>query len=180
VLGAVLLEARHLDTLVVETGLRPEHFYREQSGLAFAAMRDPRALDRRIDHLTVGESLQQAGQPEQGRRSRTIDELTGWVPAAGDASRVRWIGCEEGQLRDLLWSIDRIQHTSAGRPQVVATCDARKRIDALLGVSVGALDAVERATQVSLSGVSRRNRLTLVRRRRLLTRRAAMPLRRVG
>ena len=36
VLGAVLIDDRHLNTLLVEEQLRPDHFYREQHGLVFA------------------------------------------------------------------------------------------------------------------------------------------------
>ena len=38
VLGAVLLDERHLHALIVEEQLRPEHFYREQYGAVFGAM----------------------------------------------------------------------------------------------------------------------------------------------
>ena len=38
VLGAVLLDERHLNSLLVEEQLRPEHFFREQYGAVFAAM----------------------------------------------------------------------------------------------------------------------------------------------
>ena len=38
VLGAVLLDERHLVTLLGDERLRPEHFYREQHQTVFAAM----------------------------------------------------------------------------------------------------------------------------------------------
>ena len=38
VLGAVLLDERHLYPLLIEETLRPDHFYREQHGAVFAAM----------------------------------------------------------------------------------------------------------------------------------------------
>ena len=38
VLGAVLLDERHLYGLLIEEHLRPEHFYREQYGEVFGAM----------------------------------------------------------------------------------------------------------------------------------------------
>ena len=37
VLGAVLLDDRHLQSLLIEERMRPEHFYREQHGAVFEA-----------------------------------------------------------------------------------------------------------------------------------------------
>ena len=64
VLGAVLLDERHLDALTVECGLKPGHFYREQYGQVFAAMLALHARSSKIDHLTVAEQLREAGQLE--------------------------------------------------------------------------------------------------------------------
>lgn len=61
VLGAVLLDERHLHSLLIEEHLRPEHFYREQHGAVFAAMLELYEGDRKIDHLTVAETLRQYG-----------------------------------------------------------------------------------------------------------------------
>ena len=68
VLGAVLLDERHLLRLLVEEHLRPEHFYREQHGAVFAAMLELHNTDRKIDHLTVAETLRAAGQARGDRR----------------------------------------------------------------------------------------------------------------
>ena len=65
VLGAVLLDERHLHGLLVEQHLRPEHFYREQHGAVFAAMIELYENDRKIDHLTVAETLRQRGKLEE-------------------------------------------------------------------------------------------------------------------
>src|SRR2546430_5475857 len=65
VLGAVLLDERHLHSLLVEEQVRPEHFYREQHGVVFAAMLELYENDRKIDHLTVAESLRQHGKLEE-------------------------------------------------------------------------------------------------------------------
>ena len=53
VLGAVLLDERHLHSLLVEEQLRPEHFYREQHGWVFAAMLELYESDRKIDHPRI-------------------------------------------------------------------------------------------------------------------------------
>jgi DnaB helicase-like protein len=65
VLGAVLLDERHLYGLVADEHLRPEHFYREQHGAVFAAMLRLHDLGRQIDHLTIAEKLRENGQLEQ-------------------------------------------------------------------------------------------------------------------
>ena len=85
VLGAVLLDERHLYALVADEQLRPEHFYREQHGLVFAAMLQLHQRGSRIDQLTVAEALRQDGQLDQVGGEGAVDELAGWVPAAGHA-----------------------------------------------------------------------------------------------
>src|SRR5438067_12232407 len=85
VLGAVLLDERHLYPLLVEERLRPEHFYREQHGAVFAAMMELCEGDRKIDHLTVAETRRQQGQLEEVGGPEVTDERAGWVPADGQA-----------------------------------------------------------------------------------------------
>src|SRR5213082_3055682 len=85
VLGAVLLDERHLHALLVEEHLRPEHFYREQHGAVFEAMLELYNSDRKIDHLTVAETLRQNGRLEEVGGPAVIEELAGWVPSAGHA-----------------------------------------------------------------------------------------------
>src|ERR1017187_3742792 len=85
VLGAVLLDERHLYPLIVEEHLRPAHFYREQYGAIFGAMMTLYENDRKIDHLTVSETLRQQGKLAEVGGPEAIDELTGWVPASGHA-----------------------------------------------------------------------------------------------
>src|ERR1700736_7004774 len=79
VLGAVLLDERHLYPLLIEEHLRPEHFYREQHGAVFAAMLELHSGDRKIDHLTVAETLRQQGKLDEIGGPQAIDELAGWV-----------------------------------------------------------------------------------------------------
>ena len=93
VLGAVLLDERHLYALLVEEHLRPEHFYREQHGAVFAAMLELHESDRKIDHLTVAETLRQHGKLEEVGGPEAIDEL-GRVGAGGrPRARVRRGSC---------------------------------------------------------------------------------------
>ena len=82
VLGAVLLDERHLHSLLIEEHLRPEHFYREQHGAVFAAMLELYESDRKIDHLTVAETLRQHGKLEEvgGPRRRSTSSPAGCRP----------------------------------------------------------------------------------------------------
>jgi replicative DNA helicase len=109
VLGAVLLDERHLHSLLVEELLRPEHFYREQYGHVFAAMLELHNSDRKIDHLTVAEELRQQGKLEEVGGPEVIDELSGWVPAAGHAREYGRIVREKAQMRALLTATYEIQ-----------------------------------------------------------------------
>ena len=85
VLGAVLLDERHLFSLVVEEHLRPEHFYVERHALVYEAMLALHNSDRKIDHLTVAEALRAEAKLDDAGGPAAIEELAGWVPAAGHA-----------------------------------------------------------------------------------------------
>ncbi|MDQ6841751.1 MAG: replicative DNA helicase [Actinomycetota bacterium] len=115
VLGAVLLDDRHLYGLLVEEHLRPEHFYREQHGAVFAAMLALHENDRKIDHLTVAETLRQHGKLEEVGGTAIIDDLAGWVPAAGNARDYGRIVRDNAQLRSLLSTAYDIQARVLGR-----------------------------------------------------------------
>ena len=109
VLGAVLLDERHLHALIVEEQLRPEHFYREQHGAIFGAMLELYNSDRKIDHLTVSEVLRQRGTLDTVGGASAIDELSGWVPAAGHAREYGQIVHDTAKLRELLSAAYAIQ-----------------------------------------------------------------------
>src|SRR5579864_4054275 len=115
VLGAVLLDERHLYALLIEEHLRPEHFYREQHGAVFAAMIELYEHDRKIDHLTVAETLAQHGKLEAAGGAAAIDELTGWVPAAGHARDYGRIVRDHARLRALLTTSYEIQASVISR-----------------------------------------------------------------
>jgi replicative DNA helicase len=109
VLGAVLLDERHLHALAADEQLRPEHFYREQYGHVFAAMLQLHDCSRRIDHLTVAEALRDGGRLEQVGGPGVIEELTGWVPAAGHAREYGRIVRDNALRRALLRTTYEIQ-----------------------------------------------------------------------
>ncbi len=109
VLGAVLLDERHLHALLVDEQLRPEHFYRPEHAAIFGAMLDLYNNDRKIDTLTVAERLQQDNQLEEIGGSAVIEDLSAWVPATGHASEYGRIVREQAQMRALLTATYQIQ-----------------------------------------------------------------------
>jgi replicative DNA helicase len=115
VLGAVLLDERHLHGLLVEEQLRPEHFFREQHAAVYGAMLELYNGDRKIDQLTVAEVLRQSGRLGEIGGIETIEELAGWVPAAGHAREYGRIVRENAMLRSLLTATYQIQADVHGR-----------------------------------------------------------------
>jgi len=115
VLGAVLLDERHLYPLLIEEHLRPEDFYREQHGLVFAAMIELYQNDRKIDHLTVSEHLREQGRLEEAGGAEAIDELGAWVPAAGHARDYGRIVRDNARMRALLTTSYAIQASVLAR-----------------------------------------------------------------
>jgi replicative DNA helicase len=115
VLGAVLLDERHIYPLLIEEHLRPEHFYREQHGAVFGAMIELHQNDRKIDHLTVSETLRQKGKLEEIGGAEAIDELAGWVPTAGHARDYGRIVRDNARLRALLTTSYEIQASVMAR-----------------------------------------------------------------
>src|SRR5918912_1752886 len=115
VLGAVLLDERHLYTLLVEEHLLPEHFYRDQHGAVFAAMVELHETDSKIDQVTVAETLRQHGKLQEVGGPEAIDELAGWVPAAGHARDYGRIVRDNAQLRALLSASYEIQSSVLSR-----------------------------------------------------------------
>ena len=115
VLGAVLLDERHLHSLLVDEQLRPEHFYREQHGAVFASMLELYEGDNKIDHLTVAEKLRQHGKLDEVGGAAAIAELSGWVPAAGHAREYGRIVHDNAKLRALLTTSYEIQASVLAR-----------------------------------------------------------------
>src|SRR5579884_300096 len=115
VLGAVLLDERHLYPLLIEEHLRPDHFYREQYGVVFSAMIELYESDRKIDHLTVAETLRQRGRLEDVGGPEAIDELAAWVPTAGHARDYGRIVRDNARMRALLTTSYEIQASVLAR-----------------------------------------------------------------
>jgi replicative DNA helicase len=102
VLGAILLTERPMYGLVIEEGLRPEDFYREQHALVYAAMLALYAESRAIDTLTVTEQLRQRGELADVGGEPAIHELAGAVPAAANVRHYAQIVKENALIRRLL------------------------------------------------------------------------------
>ncbi len=101
VLGAVLLDQRHLASVVVDEQLRAEHFYRDGHASVFSAMLALQDAGRQIDHLTVSEQLRARGRLDEIGGPGAVEELAGWVPAAGHARDYARIVRDTAQMRAL-------------------------------------------------------------------------------
>lgn len=83
-LGAILLDDRHLLSVQLDAQLEAEDFYREQHGHVYAAMLTLHEAGRPIDTLTVVSAMREAGQCDESTE-HMVGDLPGWVPAAGHA-----------------------------------------------------------------------------------------------
>ncbi len=136
VLGAILLTgALALEAMAHEERLAADHFYRDQHALVYQAML---ALHKRyepIDTLTVTNQLAEHGVLEQVGGSLAVDELAGWVPAAGHARAYARIVRDHATRRQLLHASYEIQqHALAGLQTGIAQID-----EALKGMRSGEL-----------------------------------------
>ncbi len=109
VLGAILLADTTLYGLVINEGLRPEHFYREQHASVYAAMLELYEESREIDVLTVTEQLRTAGKLDGVGGPATVDALAGAAPAAGNVREYARIVHNNALLRRLLSTTQQIQ-----------------------------------------------------------------------
>ena len=109
VLGAILLADTTLYGLVINEGLKPEQFYREQHGTIYRAMLRLYEESREIDVLTVTEQLRQSGELEQVGGPAMVDALAGAAPAAGNVREYARIVQSNALLRRLLTTTQQIQ-----------------------------------------------------------------------
>jgi replicative DNA helicase len=128
VLGAVLLDDRHIHALI-ELQLKPEHFYRPEHRAVFGAMLELYNRDGKIDHLTVSERLEQGGQLAELGGTQMVEELAAWVPATGHAAEYGRIVREQAQMRALLEasheSISAVQNREASAAELIAQSERR-------------------------------------------------------
>ena len=104
VLGAILLAEQGLDSVLIDTRLRAEDFYRPRHQRIFGAMRrlkekrDPEA----VDAVTVCDELARAGELEEAGGQAYIHSLPSMVPAAGNVRHYARIVKQHALLRKLL------------------------------------------------------------------------------
>jgi replicative DNA helicase len=115
VLGAVLLDERHLHALVIDVRLKPQHFYRPEHQAIFQAMIELYEADRKIDNVTVAEQLEHGNRLDAVGGVAAIEELVGWVPATGNATEYGRIVREHAQMRALLEAAQKIESDVQGR-----------------------------------------------------------------
>jgi len=109
VLGAILLADTTLYGLVINEGLKPEHFYREQHATVYRAMLELYEESREIDGLTVTEQLRQAGKLDEVGGAAMVDALAAAAPAAGNVREYARIVHNNALLRRLLTTTQQIQ-----------------------------------------------------------------------
>ena len=114
VLGAIMLSDRSMYGLVIEEGLRPNDFYRDQHRLVYAAMLELYEASHGIDAVTVTEHLRQQGSLEGAGGEPAIHALAGSVPAAGNVRHYAQIVKDNALLRRLLTTTYDIQTSVRG------------------------------------------------------------------
>src|SRR5437764_592716 len=120
VLGAILLSDRTMYGLVIEDGLAPEDFYREQHRVVYAGMLGLYEASEPIDVLTVTEQLRKTGRLEAAGGEAAVASLAGSVPAAGNVRHYGQIVRENALLRRLLSTAQdrgKVEDLSKGRAE---------------------------------------------------------------
>ncbi len=111
VLGAILLAEQALDSVLIDTRLRADDFYRPRHRLIFGAMRrlkekaDPEA----VDAVTVSDELARAGELEEAGGPSYIHSLPSMVPAAANVRHYARIVKQHSLLRRLLSTTREVQ-----------------------------------------------------------------------
>jgi replicative DNA helicase len=109
VLGAILLSDRAMYRLVIDDGLRPDHFYRERHRAVYRAMLDLYGRAEPVDAITVTEHLRQAGELDQLGGPSAVQALVGVAEAPGNVRHYAQIVRDNSLLRRLLTTAYEIQ-----------------------------------------------------------------------
>ncbi len=115
VLGAILLSDRAMYRLVIDDGLRPDHFYRERHRAVYRAMLDLYGRAEPVDAITVTEHLRQAGELDQLGGPSTVQALVGVAEAPGNVRHYAQIVRDNSLLRRLLSTAYEIQASVTSR-----------------------------------------------------------------
>ena len=122
VLGAILLTEQALDSVLLEVGLKADHFYRPRHQLIFASMirLKEKAEPEAVDALTVCDDLRRAGELEEAGGEAYVHSLPTVVPAVGAFMHYARIVQDHALLRSLLYTTREIQGevlTHRGEPR---------------------------------------------------------------
>ncbi len=109
VLGAIFLSDVSLYGLVIQDGLRPQDFYREQHRIVYQAMMDLYNASEPVDIVTVKNRLREAGRLDDVGGEAGVESLAGMVPAAGNLRHYARIVRDHALLRSLLTTTMEIQ-----------------------------------------------------------------------
>ncbi|MDQ3720370.1 MAG: replicative DNA helicase [Actinomycetota bacterium] len=111
VLGSIMLTEQALDGLLLEVGLRPEHFYRPRHALIFRAMMrlKEKAEPEAVDALTVCDDLERTGELEEAGGTDYVHLLPSEVIAAGNVHHYARIVKQHAMRRRLLTTAREIQ-----------------------------------------------------------------------
>lgn len=121
-LGAVIAGSRYLDGVLVDTGLKPEHFYYERHAQLFEAICALHDADRAIDPTTINAELRERSLlKEVGEH--TAGELFATCPAPSNAKSYA-----EVIVREAEWAV-RVKARGM-LDEAIATRDANKLADA--------------------------------------------------
>jgi replicative DNA helicase len=102
VLGGIFLADRTLYGLVIDEGLKPEDFYREQHGTVYGAILELYDAGEAVDVLTVTARLKETGRLEGVGGEAAVSALAGAPPATGHVRQYARIVRRESLLRRLL------------------------------------------------------------------------------
>jgi replicative DNA helicase len=111
VLGAILLTEQALDGVLLEVGLRPDHFYRPRHQLIFKAMirLKEKAEPEAVDALTVCDDLRSNGELEGAGSEEYVHSLPTVVPAVGAVLDYARIVRDDALMRGILETTRQIQ-----------------------------------------------------------------------
>ncbi|MFL5890744.1 MAG: replicative DNA helicase [Solirubrobacteraceae bacterium] len=114
VLGAIFLSDVTLYGLVIQDGLKPEDFYREQHRIVYQAMMELYNASEPVDIVTVKNRLRETGRLEEVGGEAGVESLAGMVPAAGNLRHYARIVRDHALLRRLLTTTMEIQASVLG------------------------------------------------------------------
>lgn len=102
VLGAILISERSLYGLVIEEGLKAEHFYDARHRLIYEAMLALYDESEAVDSVTVCDRLRRSGKLEEAGGEDAVERLHAEVPSVGSAPEYARIVVRTARLRALL------------------------------------------------------------------------------